>query len=109
MSPEILHHIHWLIVLVAAVAYSALEQFDIPKFCLQINRGRLQKLMPMISMQQRVWVPGRIFFIIVPACTGLVILVVYLYSSGFSRGFKSEVLTGLCFVKTAIGNSYLYE
>jgi hypothetical protein len=87
-----------------------LKQFDIPGFCQQINGGCVQKLMPVIPMQQRAWVPVRAyFFITVPACNGLVILMAYLYFSGFSRSFKSEVLTGLCFVETAIGNSYLYE
>ncbi len=111
MNPEIIKHIHWLAVLVAAVAYFALGAVWYSKVLFankwvaftKVDAGDPNATKGMGAIM------GASFLIILVACIGLAILVAYLHMAGFSQGFKLGALTGLCFGATAISNSYLYE
>jgi hypothetical protein len=111
MNPEILHQIHWLAVLVAAVAYFALGAVWYSKVLFAKTWLALTKIdasNPDATKGMGA-IMGASFAIILVSCIGLAILVAYLHLTGFSQGFKLGALTGLCLGATAISNSYLYE
>jgi hypothetical protein len=111
MNPEIIHHIHWLAVLVAAVAYFALGAIWYSKVLFATKWLALTKIdasNPDATKGMGA-IMGASFVTILVACIGLAILVAYLRLAGFSQGFKLGALTGICLGTTAISNSYLYE
>jgi hypothetical protein len=111
MNPEIFHHIHWLAVLVAAVAYFALGAVWYSKVLFAKTWLALTKIDATDPNATKGMgaIMGGSFVTILVACIGLAILVAYLHLGMFSQGLKLGALTGVCFGATAISNSYLYE
>jgi hypothetical protein len=111
MNTEILKNIHWLAVLVAAIAYFALGAIWYSKVLfaprwltlLKIDAGDPNATKGVAAIMTAS------FFTILVSCIGIAILAAYLNLSLFSQGIKLGALTGICFGSTSISNSYLYE
>jgi hypothetical protein len=111
MNPSIYQHIHWLAVLVAAVAYFALGAIWYSKVLFAKIWLALTKIdaSDPNATKGMVAIMGASFVTIMVTSIGLAILAAYLPLSGFVHGIKLGALTGICFGATAISNSYLYE
>ncbi len=111
MNPEIFHHVHWLTVVVAAVAYFALGAIWYSKVMFAkkwLSLTKIDAANPDATKNMGV-IMGASFLIILVTSIGLAILVAYLHLAGFSQGIKLGALTGLCIGASSISNSYLYE
>ncbi|MDB5278195.1 MAG: hypothetical protein JWR61_3150 [Ferruginibacter sp.] len=111
MNPAIFHHIHWLAVLVAAIAYFALGAVWYSKVLFAKTWLALTKIDASDPNATKGMgaIMGASFATILVACIGLAILAAYLNLGLFSQGLKLGTLTGICFGSTAISNSYLFE
>lgn len=111
MNASIYHHIHWLAILVAAVAYFALGALWYSKILFANKWLAITKIdaSDPNATNGMAGIMITSFIIIVVASIGLGILAAYLPLSGFVHGLKLGALTGVCFGITAISNSYLYE
>lgn len=111
MNPEILKDIHWLAVLVAALAYFALgalwysKILFAPKWLALLKIGASNPN----ATEGMAAIMFTSFLTILVSCIGIAILASYLHLSLLSQGVKLGALTGICFGTTSISNSYLYE
>lgn len=107
----IIQHIHWLAVLVAAVAYFALGAIWYSKILFAKKWLALTKIdaSDPNATKGMAGIMGASFITIMVTCIGLAVVATYLPLSGFVHGVKLGALTGICFGIPAISNSYLHE
>ena len=110
MNTEVFHHINWLSVLVAGLAY-----FFLGALWYTVLFGKKWKSYNGALMNQpdaKKGSTGIMFlsFILMLVCAfGLSLIVTRLNISGWEVGLKLGILTGVFFSATAISISYVYE
>ena len=107
----IIQHIHWLAILVAAVAYFALGAIWYSKILfakkwlaytkIDVNDPNASKGIAGIF--------GASILMAVLSSFGIAVLAHRMQTTGFFNGAHLGLLVGICFGVTAISNSYLYE
>ncbi|MFI5185992.1 MAG: DUF1761 domain-containing protein [Chitinophagales bacterium] len=110
MNTDLFSHIHWLAVLVGALAYfflgaiwySALfRNAWIKAAGVNVNDPNAKKGMAGIMISS--------FITIVVTTVGIALLIARISSGGWMTGCKIGLIAGVCFSAATICNSYLYE
>lgn len=110
MNTEVFHHINWLAVLIAGLAY-----FILGALWYTVLFGKKWRAYNSATMNQPDAKKGStgimiISFILMLICAlGLSLIVTRLHVSGWQVGLKLGILTGICFAGTAVHISYVYE
>ena len=110
MNNDLLTHINWLAVLVAAIAYFILGAIWFSKMLfakkwVQYHQINMQD--PNVSKGMGRMMFGS-FILMAVITIGIALLVERLQLSGWMSGAKWGLLTGVCFSFTAISITYLY-
>lgn len=111
MNFEILSHINWLAILVAAVAYFVLGALWYSKALFGSTWAVLVKLdtsNPDLKKDMGKMMAST-FVLIFIVCFGLSLLIVKFDFVGLFSGVKMGLVTGLCFATTAVSINYVYE
>ena len=111
MNNDLLSHINWLAVLVAAVAYFMLgaiwysKALFAPKWAaavgIDMSKPDKSKSLGMMMLAS--------FLLIAVSCIAIALLVVRMDLTILSSGLKLGAITGLCFATTAVSISFIYE
>ena len=110
MNTEVLHHINWLAVLVAGLAY-----FFLGALWYTVLFGKKWKSYNSALMSDPNAKQGSagimfVSFILMLVCSfGLSLIITRLNLAGWEVGLKLGILTGVFFSATAVSISYVYE
>jgi hypothetical protein len=110
MNTDILSHINWLAVLVAAIAFFLLGAVWysflfrgawIKSSGVNVNDPNAKKGVAAMFLSS--------FILVFIAAIGLSLIITRIGSAGWMTGAKVGLIAGICFCATSISNSYLYE
>lgn len=110
MNTEVFHHINWLAVLIAGLAY-----FILGALWYTVLFGKKWRAYNSAAMNQPDAKKGSIGIMIISlilmliCALGLSMVVTRLQISGWQVGLKLGILTGICFAGTGLLISYVYE
>lgn len=110
MNTEILQHVNWLAVLVAALAYFILGALWYTALFGKKWQSYNSALMADPNAKKGAGTIMFLSLILMLICAfGLALIVTRLNVSGWMSGLKLGIITGVCFAATAVHISYVYE